>query len=77
VSENNIYKLNDKGFDEIKQMKTIIAAAITEAMEIMKGDEKSIRAFKIHIEKAFIFAFQAIAENPENQTDIFEQPERP
>lgn len=63
------HKLNEKGFEEVKQLKTAMAEACEKALLLMpEGREKSV--FKTQIETAMFFGTKAIASKEGNFTEI-------
>lgn len=63
------HKLNDQGFEAVKQFKTTMAKAVTEVMEMLpEGREKSI--FKTKLEEAMFFGTKALASKEENHTEV-------
>lgn len=63
------HKLNDKGFDEVKQMKTKMAEAVDFALSLMPdGRAKSL--FVTNIETAMFNGTKAIAGKEGNFTEI-------
>ncbi|MBK7892842.1 MAG: hypothetical protein IPJ84_18920 [Bdellovibrionales bacterium] len=54
------YKLNDKGFDEVKAIKMIMTEAVEAVLKIMpEGREKAI--FKTKLEEAMFFGIRSVA----------------
>lgn len=65
------HKLNDQGFEEVKNFKTILSKAVNEAMNLIpEGREKSV--FKTKLEEASFFGTKAIASKTGNYTEIVE-----
>jgi hypothetical protein len=63
------HKLNDKGFDVMKNYKQIMADAVNNVLRAMPdGREKSI--FLTKMEEAVFFGAKAIASKPENHTEV-------
>lgn len=63
------HKLNKKGFEEVKQLKSTMAEAVEKALSLMpEGREKSV--FKTNIETAMFFGTKAIAGKEGNFTEI-------
>lgn len=63
------HKLNDKGFEEVKKLKSEMAKSVELALSLMpEGREKSI--FKTKIEEAMFFGTKAIAGKDGNFTEI-------
>ena len=63
------HKLNDKGFTEVKTLKTSMADAVMKGLELMpEGREKAV--FKTKIEEAIFFGTKAIAGKEGNFTEI-------
>ncbi len=63
------HKLNDKGFTEVKQLKSSMADAVLKGLELMpEGREKAV--FKTKIEEAMFFGTKAIAGKEGNFTEI-------
>lgn len=63
------HKLNEKGFEEVKTLKSKMADAVNSALELMpEGREKSV--FKTNIETAMFFGTKAIAGKEGNFTEI-------
>jgi len=63
------HKLNEKGFEEVKTLKSKMAEAVNVALELMpEGREKSV--FKTNIETAMFFGTKAIASKEGNFTEI-------
>lgn len=54
------YKLNEKGFDEVKAIKMIMTEAVDAVLKIMpEGREKAI--FKTKLEEAMFFGVRSVA----------------
>ncbi|MBK7892895.1 MAG: hypothetical protein IPJ84_19185 [Bdellovibrionales bacterium] len=54
------YKLNEKGFDEVKAIKMIMTEAVDAVLKIMpEGREKAI--FKTKLEEAMFFGIRSVA----------------
>jgi len=67
------HKLNDKGFTEVKTLKTSMADAVMKGLELMpEGREKAV--FKTKIEEAMFFGTKAIAGKEGNFTEIVKYP---
>lgn len=65
------HKLNEKGFEEVKILKSEMAKAVDIALFLMpEGREKSV--FKTKIEEAMFFGTKAIAGKEGNFTEIVE-----
>jgi len=63
------HKLNDQGFEKVKDFKSKFSAACTEALAALpEGREKAV--FKTKIEEGVFFATKAIASAPENHTEV-------
>lgn len=63
------HKLNDKGFEAVKEYKETMSEAITKALELMpEGRYKAI--FKTNIETAAFYGTKAIAEFPGNHSEV-------
>lgn len=63
------HKLNEKGFEEVKALKSVMAKAVAEALTYMpEGREKNI--FKTELEKAMFFGTKAVASKEGNFTEI-------
>ena len=63
------HKLNEKGFEEVKVLKSSMAAAVEAVLFLMpEGREKSV--FKTKIEEAMFFGTKAIAGKEGNFTEI-------
>lgn len=68
------HKLNEAGFEAVKQFKTKLSTSISDAMKLLpEGREKAI--FKTKIEEAVFFGTKAIAASPGNYTEIVNYPE--
>lgn len=68
------HKLNETGFEKVREFKTALSVAVATAMkELPEGREKSI--FKTKVEEAVFFGTKAIAANPANHTEIVNYPE--
>lgn len=68
------HKLNETGFEKVKQFKTGLSVAVATAMTMLpEGREKAI--FKTKIEEAVFFGTKALASHPENHTEIVNYPE--
>lgn len=68
------HKLNEKGFEAVKEFKTTLSMAISKAMKSLpEGRDKAI--FKTKIEEAVFFGTRAIATNPEHHTEMVNYPE--
>lgn len=65
------HKLNEKGFEEVTRLKTIMSGAVKDALDMMpESREKSV--FKTKIEEALFFGTKAIATKEDNFTEIIE-----
>lgn len=65
------HKLNEKGFEEVKTLKSEMAKAVDIALSLMpEGRDKSV--FKTKIEEAMFFGTKAIASKEGNFTEIVE-----
>lgn len=63
------HKLNDTGFERMKVFKETMATATTFVLNQMPDSrEKSI--FVTKLEEAVFFGAKAIAQNPENHTEV-------
>lgn len=63
------HKLNDKGFEEVGQFKSLMSVAVYAALLMLpEGRDKSI--FQTKIEEAIFFGTKAIASKPDNYTEI-------
>lgn len=63
------HKLNEQGFEEVRQAKTLLATAVDQALVLMpEGREKAV--FKTKIEEAVFFGTKAIAGKTGNWTEI-------
>jgi hypothetical protein len=63
------HKLNDRGFEEVKNFKTIMSKAINNAVTYLpEGREKSI--FLTKLEEAMFFGTKSIASKSENHTEV-------
>ncbi len=63
------HKLNEKGFEQVKILKSKMSEVITEVLDLMpEGREKHI--FKTKIEEAMFFGTKAIAGKDGNFTEI-------
>lgn len=63
------HRLNEKGFEEVKQLKANMAKAVEAALALMpEGREKSI--FKTNIEQAMFFGTKAVAGKEGNFSEI-------
>lgn len=63
------HKLNEKGSNEVKELKSSMAQAVCNALELMpEGREKAV--FKTKIEEAMFFGTKAIAGKEGNFTEI-------
>jgi hypothetical protein len=68
------HKLNENGFEVVKQFKTKLSTSISEALKLMpEGREKAL--FKTKVEEAVFFGTKAIAAQPENHTEVVNYPE--
>ena len=65
------HKLNENGFNEVKQLKSERKEAVLKVLELMpEGREKAV--FKTKIEEAMFFGTKAIAGKDGNFTEIIE-----
>lgn len=65
------HKLNDKGFEKVKNFKGKMSEAVTICLDSLPdGREKAI--FKTKIEEAMFFGTKAIAADPENHSEVIE-----
>lgn len=65
------HKLNEAGFAEMQKYKKTMADATREVISLMKdGREKSL--FITNMETAIFYGAKAIAQKPENHTEIIE-----
>ena len=65
------HKLNENGFNEVKQLKSEMKEAVLKVLELMpEGREKAV--FKTKIEEAMFFGTKAIAGKDGNFTEIIE-----
>jgi len=63
------HKLNEQGFEQVKQFKTGLSEAVTKAIDLLpEGREKAV--FKTKIEEAVFFGTKAIASKEGNFTEI-------
>ena len=63
------HKLNEKGFEEVKSLKSTMAEAVEKALSLMpEGREKAV--FKTKMEEGMFFATKAIAGKEGNFTEI-------
>ena len=63
------HKVNEKGFEEIREFKSTLADAVRKAADMLpEGREKSI--FTTKLEEAVFFGTKAIASKPLNHTEI-------
>jgi len=63
------HKLNDKGFEEVKSLKSKMNDSVKGVLELMpEGREKAV--FKTKIEEAMFFGTKAIAGKEGNYTEI-------
>ena len=63
------HKLNDQGFEEVRQFKSLMSEAVYAALLVLpEGRDKSI--FQTKIEEAMFFGTKAIASKPANYTEI-------
>jgi hypothetical protein len=63
------HKLNDLGFDQMKNYKSVMAVATKAVLDFMpESREKSI--FITKMEEAIFFGAKAISQKPENHTEI-------
>ena len=65
------HKLNEKGFDEVRTLKALIADAVEAALAMMpEGREKSI--FKTKIEEAMFYGTKSLASKEGNFAEIIQ-----
>lgn len=65
------HKLNEKGFSEVKTLKTRMKSVVEEVLLLMpEGREKAV--FKTKLEEAMFFGTKAIAGKEGNFTEIVE-----
>ena len=65
------HKLNENGFNEVKQLKSEMKVTVLKVLELMpEGREKAV--FKMKIEEAMFFGTKAIAGKDGNFTEIIE-----
>lgn len=65
------HKLNEKGFEEVKSLKSTMAEAVEKALSLMpEGREKAV--FKTKMEEGMFFGTKAIAGKEGNFTEIVE-----
>lgn len=65
------HKLNENGFNEVKQLKSEMKETVLKVLELMpEGREKAV--FKTKIEEAMFFGTKAIAGKDGNFTEIIE-----
>lgn len=63
------HKLNEKGFEEVKSLKTVMANAMEAVLPFMpEGREKAV--FKTKMEEGMFFGTKAIAGKEGNFTEI-------
>jgi len=63
------HKLNDTGFEAVKNFKTILSMAVKASLDLMpEGRERAI--FTTKLEEAIFFGTKAIAGKEGNFTDI-------
>ena len=63
------HKLNEKGLQEVKDLKSSMSEAVLKALDLMpEGREKSI--FKTKVEEAMFFGTKAVAGKDGNFTEI-------
>jgi hypothetical protein len=63
------HKLNEKGFEEVRLLKSEMASAVQVVLNLMpEGREKAL--FKTQIETAMFYATKAIASKEGNFTEI-------
>lgn len=65
------HKLNDAGFNEMKKYKATMAESTRQVLELMvDSNEKTV--FMQKMDEAIFFGAKAIAQKPENYTEIIE-----
>lgn len=63
------HKLNEKGFEDVKTLKSTMAKACEQVMSLMpEGREKAV--FKTKMEEAMFFGTKAVASKEGNFTEI-------
>jgi hypothetical protein len=63
------HKLNERGFREVKILKSRMAEVVNQVLFLMEeGRDKSI--FKTKIEEAMFFGTKAVASKPDNYSEI-------
>jgi hypothetical protein len=63
------HKLNETGFEAVKNFKTLMSKAVQEALTYLpEGREKSV--FITKLEEAMFFGTKSIASKSENHTEI-------
>lgn len=63
------HKLNEKGFEEVKALKAIMATAMEHVLPLMpEGREKAV--FKTKMEEGMFFGTKAVASKEGNFTEI-------
>ena len=68
------HKLNEKGFEEVKEFKNAMARAAMSAVNLMpESREKSL--FLTKLDEAVFFGTKAVASKPGNFSDITEYPD--
>lgn len=68
------HKLNEKGFEAVKEFKNTMAEAVKEAAALIpEGRDRSI--FITKMEEGMFFGTRGIASLPENHTEIVTYPQ--
>ena len=63
------HKLNEKGFEEVKSLKSTMPEAVEKALSLMpEGREKAV--FKTKMEEGMFFGTKAVASKEGNFTEI-------
>lgn len=63
------HKLNDAGFAEMKTYKETMATAVKAVVTLMP-ESRETSIFKTKLEEAIFFGAKAIAQKPENHTEV-------